>query len=226
MASHSLSQKQSCFVEELMKNKNFSLYSENYYCGIKFYLNGSARIEGIMWPEECSTFNQNLSSFFITGEVEGLQNYLHFLQTSILTTVNIGEIQENLGIDFDEAVQIQNLAQKYQIKNDIEERYLPLPSYETMFIQTPSNEASLNLLSSEIFIARCKRLLLNLSHEQKMSLTTEEWLEHLSSSAKFDIIDDAETVADELEQMTAKMIKEVGINAVESRLQKSYSHQS
>ena len=37
------------------------------------------------------------------------------------------------------------------------------------------------------------------------------------------IIDDAETVADELEQMTAKMIKEVGINAVESRLQKSSS---
>ena len=38
------------------------------------------------------------------------------------------------------------------------------------------------------------------------------------------VIDDAETVADELEQMTAKMIKEVGINAVESRLQKSSSH--
>ena len=40
------------------------------------------------------------------------------------------------------------------------------------------------------------------------------------------IIDNAETVADELEQMTAKMIKEVGINAVESRLQKSSSHWS
>ena len=209
----SLSQKQSCFIEQFLKNKNFSLFSEDYHCGIKFYLSGSARIEGIMWPEESSIFNKNLSTFSLTGQKVGFDHYLHFLQTSILTTVNIPEIQENLGIDFDEAVEIQNLAQKYQMNYTINERFIPLPSYETMFKTTPKIEARLNLSSSNIFLEACKNLLLSLSEEEKMYLTTEEWLQNLSSNTKFNLVDE-EKISVEYDGKCISFILEDRLNSL------------
>ena len=187
----SISQKQAGFIESFVKNQNFELFSEHYFCGIDFDMTGKARVNGLLWSYECDIFNREMSSTSLNGNNLDPTDFLQYLEKSILTTVNKVWIQENLGVNEEESNKIQNLAEKYQVKLNMKEKLVRLPSFETMMKVKPNEEARVNLISSKRLLKILKNCLLQLSEEEKKSLTAEEWLESMARNAKFELLDDS-----------------------------------
>ena len=71
------------------------------------------------------------------------------------------------------------------------EGQVQLPSYETMFRLKPNAECFMNIHSSRTLVSIFKVLLMNLSREDKLSLTTEEWLLKISRDARFTAPDES-----------------------------------
>ena len=186
----SLSQKQSAYVEEFVKNNNFDLSGEDYHVGIDFNLDTSTRIKGLIWTRECAVFNEALSVASLNGASLKADLYLLYLEKSILTTVNSSDIRNTLDISEEETMQIQMLAQKYQVCMEMKESNIKLPSYETMYRVHPEHTALINLVSSKTMLSYFKAQLIQLSEEDKKSLTTEDWLRRLSKKAKFNMINE------------------------------------
>lgn len=185
-----LSQKHSGLVENFIKNKNFDLHSEDYLVGVSFYLNSNARLNGLLWTFECSTYNQELSLSSLTGEKKEHISFLQYIESSILTTAHISDIKNVMCISQEEANEIQNLAHQYQVNLNADCNNIPLPSYETMFRTKPSSEAAINLISSDRLLEILKTLLLALTSEEKNILTTERWLEDISRNCRFEILEE------------------------------------
>lgn len=180
-----LSQSQNLFVDQFVKNSNFELYSENYFSSINFYLEGSGRLSGVLWTHECTLFNKEISASSFSGAAINENNYLQYIETSILTTVNNVDIKNNLQIPQEEATKISNLAQMHQVDLNMVAEKVALPSYETLFRGPSDNISRLNMISSKIFLQILKRQILELSQEEKKSLTTEDWLVNNGRKAKF-----------------------------------------
>ena len=212
----SLSQKHAQFVEQFLKNRNFTLFSEDYFCGIDFYLNGTGRINGLCWSYECIVFNEELSRSTFTGNELQMDDYLQYLENSILTSVNSIYIKNCLGVSEEEAMKIQGLAYKYQLDLSMKEEHLPLPSYETMFRRKPEPQSRSNIESSSVLLSLCKRILIQLSEEEKYSLTTEEYLEKIARMTKFAVIDDSRITA-EVENTMISFILDEKLNELMNR---------
>ena len=186
----SVSQKQAGFIQNIVKNTNSDLNSEDFFCGVDFDLSGKARLNGLLWTFECNIFNKALSSTSFDGTNLETADILHYLQKTILTTVNRIDIRDNLGVNDEEANKIQNLAQRFQVNLNMKHEFVPLPSYETMVRSAPDEISKSNINSSKSLLLLFKNCLLHLSEEEKTSLTTEGWLEKMSRKATFDMHDD------------------------------------
>ena len=182
----SLSQRQASFITNFMKNKNFELFAEEYNSNIDFYLSGSARINGISWTTECESFNAALSISYFNGTQPEFNNYLHYVESSILTTINQTDIKLILGCTEEEAVKIRNLGVLYQVNLQMDDKHVPLPSLEIMMRMKPKDDVLMNIMSSKRLLEILKQILIALSTEEKNCLTTEDWLENLNKKAKFD----------------------------------------
>ena len=183
----SLQQKQSAFLTHFINNKNFAFFSEDFFCRVDFYLNGDAHLSGCLWTFECDILNEKLSSASLEGNKVEVNDFLQYIETSILTSVSTSSIKDCLGVSDEEAIYIQNLAKKHQINLHMAPEHVFMPSYETMYRLKPDPEAEENLDSSKKFLQICKTLLLQLSDEDKISLSTEDWLDNVSKHAKFDV---------------------------------------
>ena len=97
----------------------------------------------------------------------------------------------SIGLNEEESNKIHNLAQMYQVDLNMDEELVEWPSYETMLTIKPDERYMRNIHSSRTLLQILKTCLLQLSEEQKMSLTTEEWLENMSKNATFDLHDES-----------------------------------
>ena len=192
----SISQKQTGLIEYFVKNKNFDFFGEEYFCAVDFYRNGTARLNGIIWTFECNILNEELSSISLNGKNLEMDDFLVYLDNSILTTTDNKNIKDFLGVNDEESIKIQNLARSLQVDLNMQDENILLPSYITMFRLKPKPESRLNLQSAKRLLQLCKCNLINLTLEEKMSLSTEEWLEKLNLKAKFDLTDESKLYLD------------------------------
>ena len=199
----SVSQKQSAFIQNFVKNKNFQLNSQDYYCGISYNLDGTANINGILWTLECSQFNKHLSLHSLTGQNFDSDNFLAYIQRNILTACNTVDIQTILNITTEEAVKIKDLVMKFQLKMNMKEE-LPLPSFECFLTVVPPYQARENIAKSEEFLDLCRSHLVNLKHEEKENMSTYEWLNVLSRTSKFTLLHNDRMI--EIEMTESKLI--------------------
>ena len=183
----SISQKHTGFIQKFIRNKNFDLFSEDYFSGVDFNLTGGARLNGILWTFECNIFNKELASSSLDGKELEVADFLHYLERTILTTANKVCIKNTLGINEDETNKIHNLAQMYQVNLNMKKESVSLPSYESLIRRAPDELTRSNAQSSKTFLQLMKKCLLDLSEEDKISLTTEAWLDNISRKAKFDV---------------------------------------
>ena len=102
-------------------------------------------MNGIVWTYECDVLNAELSKISLNGGTLQMNDFLQYVNNSILTTVNSTCIRNNLGISEEEANKINILAQRYQVNLLMKEDCIRLPSYETMFKMTPEDEAKSNI---------------------------------------------------------------------------------
>lgn len=200
-----LHQKHNGLIEQLIKNPNFELFSQDYFSTIDFYTNGSARIKGCLWTQNCSFLNENISSSYITGNDIEEEAFLQYIEQSILTTSNEEEIKYLIECSDEEAKYISGLVNKYQIKENDASMYIPLPSYECMFRKQPINEAYSNLVASKELLFLYKDNLLKLTELEKQNLTTRDWLENMSKKSKFILIND-NTISIEIESLKTEFI--------------------
>lgn len=182
-----VSQKHSSLIENFIKNKNFPFHAEEYFSGVDFYLDGNAKLSGVMWSYECNIFNEELSTASLNGQDLEMYDYLQYIENSILTTVNTIRLKEVLGVSDEEAVKIHNLARKHQVNLDMDPTWVSLPSFQTLFKMKPKIDSKSNIDSSKTLLLVMKNKLLSLTEEEKNSLTTEEWLESIGKNVTFDV---------------------------------------
>ena len=187
----SISQKQAGLVEKFIKGKNFDFYGEDYFCGIDFYQNGNARINGMIWTFECNILNEEISSNSFSGNNSEMEDYLLYLDNSILTTTDNMCIKDFLGVNEEESLKVHNLSKRFQVDMNMKEEFIPLPSYMTMFRMKPKTESIGNLISSKRILRVFKASLIKLTEEEKMFLSTEDWLETLNKKTTFDLTDES-----------------------------------
>ena len=187
----SVSQKQAAFVQNFIKNKSFPFSSDDFFCRIDFYLNGDAHLSGCLWSFECNIINEELSSASLEGKTLEMNDFLQYAETSILTSVCSSSIKDSLGVTDEEAIRIQNLAQKHQVNLHLPLEQILLPSFLTMYRIKPEEDAESNLSTSKIFLDICKNLLIKLSDEEKLSFSTEDWLDNISERARFNVTEDS-----------------------------------
>ena len=178
-----ISQKIKAVVKYLILNKNCSIHSKEYYIGVEFLINGNAKVIGILWTEQCTKINENLSTSSLTGEFNDHEDYLQYIEKVIMTSAHTMEIQERLGNSNLNAENFSQIVDKYQLidfKDKLED--LQLPSIFTSFIYTPEETFSQNLFQSKILRSILKKYLYNVSNHDKEILTTIDWLRSLNSN--------------------------------------------
>ena len=203
----SVSQKQSAFIENFVKNKNNPFNSNDYYCGISYSLDGTANIFGLLWTNECSQFNKDLSALSLTGETFNSDNFLSYIQRNILTECNLVDIQNILNTSSQDAARIKDLVMQHQVNMNMTEN-LPLPSYECFLTVFPSYRARVNISRSEEFASFCRKHLINLSNIEKETLSTYEWLDILTRKCKFNLLYNDSIIEIEIEDMKIHFVME------------------
>lgn len=199
-----------------MKNVNFDLFSNEYYSTVDFYLNGIARIHGVMWTRYCGMINEEYSTSQIRDENISTDYYLQFIENAILTTAYLDNIQNILETSEENASMIQQLVIKYQINHNLPIPAIPMPSLETMFRLEPSIEVKPNLVASKMFISFLKSKLILLTEEEREQISTQRWLDNFSKEAHFRIVGDS-SIEIKIESLRLTFILEERLNTLITR---------
>ena len=207
------SQKQHSFIEQFLKNVNFECFCEDFYITVDFNVDGTARINGILWSYYCTEFSKLLASSSLTGEAVDTSEFLNYIENTIFTACKKEEIKRLLNTCEEDAKLISELVSKYQNHQNIPCDQLALPSLETMMTCQPDEACSGNLYVSKKFINFCRQKLLTLSNDERSNLSTLDWLAMLRRLAKFRMIEDEKlelTFEDQiLEFQTEKRLEEL-----------------
>ena len=182
----SVYQKTHSLVESLIKTRSFELHSEDYFVGIKFNSQGSAIIEGSLWPAECANFNETLSNCSLSGEDTSFQkeSFLRFIDKSVFTTVSPEILQHKLNLQNDKARDMSELVARNQLDLESNPKMLGI---ESVFLEKPEGDAESNIRASKDCIQIFRDLLLPLTDEAKLDLSIPQWFENLGDKLHVEI---------------------------------------
>ena len=135
----SVYQKTHSLVESLIRTRSFELHSEDYFVGIKFNSQGSAIIEGSLWPAECANFNETLSNCSLSGEPNSFhkESFLQFIDKSVFTTVSPEILKHKLNLQNDKAGDMSELVAKNQLDLESNPKMLGI---ESVFLERPEGK--------------------------------------------------------------------------------------
>ena len=185
-----LHQKMSRLTEDFIKNVNYANFCEDYFIGVDFYLNGGARIHGAAWTQYCSQLNSELSSSTFSGAPVDKDAFMMPFETSILSTAKKNNIRSILNCSEEEADALHCIAVKYQLDHNMPDMEVSFPSFETVLRGIPEIEAAQNIISSKLFLSKCKQNLLQMSLEERNRMETDEWLDYLRTKSKFTLLEE------------------------------------
>ena len=178
----SIHQKMTGIVTHFIKNPNSDIEAEEYYIGVNFGLNGGATIEGIVWTENCDSFNEKLSINSLTGETVNDEEFLRHISKTVLTTSDVHELKCLLNLTENEASSLSNSVKKYQIQSKEQPIHeINLPSLNYYRTKKPKQDQLSNLDASEKFIFLLQNILHATSKEDISSSSSIQWLNKIES---------------------------------------------
>ena len=200
----SVYQKLHFFVELLVKSPSFDLHSEEYSFDVEFGDN-DAKISGFLWPKACADFSRLKSESTLTGTSleEGKADLLSFLTKTLLTTVDHMVLKQKMKMTEEEVTDLVDLIKKVQL--DFNTKNPVLPSLETSFKFLPHGDSSLNIRGSKTLLNLIKEDLVNLSQDEKKSLSVIDWLEVVLSNTEFELTNERVSIKIKSELINFKL---------------------
>ena len=172
----SASQKMQSLVKNIIRCPSSRLCSEEYFFTIKFDSQGVGYIEGYIWPDASLEYNKHQSWFSFFGGSQDRAAYLDFVDKGLTCTSSEEELCR-LGLNKKEACRVIALVERYQIKSGDRE----LPSLMIMYTHSPDHRSMGNIQEAKKLRAEMKVALQNLTEEELKELTTDEWLQEIST---------------------------------------------
>ena len=174
----SVFKKMQSFVQNIVKCPASDLCSEEYVFTLKFDSKGLCHIIGFIWPDAALDFNEaeSLESFFGDSLEASKKTFEDYVSKVVTSTTNENQLQL-LGFNKTEATRIIKIVKKYQVVP----RTFGFPSMKTMFKHSPTIEAVQNIQESERLKREITSVLNELTDEEVGDLSTEDWLQELSS---------------------------------------------
>ena len=186
----SIHQKMNGLVTHFLRNSTCDITAKEYYVGVKFTPTGTACIEALIWTETCDKFNEKASECSLTNGHIDAKEYLTHISKTVMTTSSVSELKHLLNITETEAEDLSNSVKNFQVEsNNQPVETLKLPSLECMLTVTPSSDYMSNLLASEKLLIFLRQKLHTTSIEDKIKLTTLEWLNRMETFIDMDIDD-------------------------------------
>ena len=178
----SVFQKMKSLVKNIIKCPSSVMCSEEYFFTIRFDTQGVAYIEGYIWPDASLEYNEaeSLNSFFGGSQDDARKAYLDFVDKTVTCTSSKEDLSR-LGLNKNEASKVIGLVKKYQIPNFGNRSKPELPSLTIMFTHSPEVESMRNILEAEKLRGEMKAALSDLTEGEIQDLSTEEWLQDVSS---------------------------------------------
>ena len=182
-------QKTYSILKNFVNNSNWELSSTEYYMYVRFYENGNASLQCIIWPKQCETFNENLSKSSLTGENIDNTPYLQFITKSIITISHPEDLMTKFDYSYEEAVNTSEMIMKLQVKLDNQHEII-LPSLNCILSIEPEEKAIPNIYQSRVLKEFLTYNIHQLTLNEKKTLTTKEWLYNIKSTLKIILLND------------------------------------
>ena len=171
------------FVEEFVKAEAFEIHSKEYTFNISFK-DGEIRIEGLLWPEFCLSYNQALSKKSLNGEEFDEDEFIDSVSKSILTISSVDDLMNTLDLSRKEAEELHELVMKHQVHlKDFGScdcslcTNPPLPSLVSLLAKRPKGEAFTNIYNSTELLNFMQRLLKGVNVHHRTVTKTKDFLE-------------------------------------------------
>ena len=166
----SVQQKVTSFVKNIIQAPSEELFAENYHILLAFDLNGQARLVGVTWPTELEKMNLDIAQN--KGKLTQRAELLAFMDRNISVSSDARILRSVYNISETEAKELSALVKKHQVHmyDDSPE----LPSLKSFLTEVSSVS---NFETSKIMLKCMIDLMKSLHHEQKMALSTYDWLD-------------------------------------------------
>ena len=170
--------KLSSIVRNLISCHNFQLFSEDFTFTLGFDIEGSAVIDGVIWPKKAEPFNEELSNSSYTGiKDEAIRSeFLSFIDGSLAATTDITTLMEKFSINQVEASFLKELVKQNQTGDDLRQ----MPSLVTMLKVVPEPHAMHNIHQGREMIQYLKTDIMESERQDLDGQTTQEWLQDLN----------------------------------------------
>ena len=184
----SVDQKLSSVISNILKSPSMNIDNYHLYCEVKAT---EVVVKGVMWPKffekwnllNCEPENGNEKDIRL-ATVESLKSFL-------CTSSNYSVLKSKLNLDSNELRSLQELIKKFQVhvcedSACLKCKTVQLPSLESFHTQEDIAE---NVLTSKRFLCMMKSKLHSLSIEDKMELSTLDWLQEELNFFESELLD-------------------------------------
>ena len=174
----SVFKKMQSFVQNIIKCPASELCSEDYVFTLTFDSRGVCYVMGFIWPDAVLDLNEaeSLESFFGDSLKDSQRKFADYVSRVITSTSNETELKL-MGFNKTETQRIVELVKKHQVR----QKTFGFPSLKTMFKHSPDIESFQNIEESEKLKQEISEVLNELSDEEVSDLSTEDWIDDLST---------------------------------------------
>lgn len=188
-------QKLNAFVKHIVQAPASGLFSEKYHFLLVFDSSGQASIVGCLWPTALTNLNLDVVE---NDDLEIEGNIITFVERNLSATSDARVLRSCFKLSEVEAQSLADVVKEQQVHECGNEREecsicssLDLPSLETMIKRRSS---SMNHEEATRLNILMRKLLLNLTIEEKKSLSTLKWLEEIWSGFTGEITENFEVL--------------------------------
>ena len=189
---HSVHQKLTSFARCIVQAPASGLFSEKFYLMVVFNSSDEASIIGAIWPKALDEINIDLAKD--NGECANNRKLIEFVEKNISAMKDPRVLRSSFNLSEEHAQELSSLVHEHQFHVCDEETCsscssCELPSLETIIKQACSN---VNHKASKELVEIMKNKLKTLSIEDKITLSTSQWLEHVWEQVSGEISHDFE----------------------------------
>ena len=171
------------FIEQILRNQNFGLYTENYFFSISFDEHANAFIHGCIWPQNLEHFNRILHDLSYGSDDDGSRSILYenFVCRNFSRSSDAGFLKQQFSMNDAEAKDLVEKVKTHQIDLNMDPYIPSLETFHSMVHEEVSNH---NMEQAKDFMNHITEILLQLDEVQKRSLSTKSWLKDLAKNVE------------------------------------------
>ena len=165
------------FIKHIIQATNSEILAEKYHFSLSFDLDGQAKMIGAIWPVGVDELNLHIASDS-KCDSECTQSLIDFIDKTVTCSSDPEVLRVLFNLSDSDSLEMSELSIAHQFhmcENCTSCQNPNLPSLQT-FVKKNVNHGE-NNDTAQTLMNKMRELLLEMSTEEKMSMTTNEWIE-------------------------------------------------